>query len=153
MAGLGVKEKMAKGLGPSMVSLPVGLLFIVLGMEVNLKEIESSILLFVVLFSSVVITKWIGSWIATHKVFETAHERTFILFGGLHQGEIGMLIAAYLFSRGIINPSQFNIAVIVVVILTMLASILMKRASYLPSPLPITGGSDEAGQKSSNSAL
>jgi hypothetical protein len=51
------------------------------------------------------------------------------MVGGLPQGEIGMLIAAYLFSRGLVNPSQFNVAIIVVVILTMLTPILMKGIS------------------------
>ena len=37
------------------------------------------------------------------------------MFGALYQGEMGILIAAYLFSRGLVNPSQFNIAIIVVV--------------------------------------
>ena len=75
------------------------------------------------------------------------------MFGTLHQGEMGMLIAAYLVSRGLVNPLQFNITIIVVVILTMLTPILMKTASYSTSPLPIAGGSDEAGRKSRNSAL
>jgi len=144
MANLGLKEKVAKGLGSSMVSLPVGLLFIVLGMEVNLKGMESSILLSVVLFSTVVITKWIGSWIAMRKMFETPHERTFILFGGLHQGEMGMLLAAYLFSRGLVNPLLFNMTITLVVILTMLSPILMRMAEIIPLSPPLAKG-DEGG--------
>jgi len=73
-----------------------------------------------------VITKSIGSWIGTNKVFESLHERFLTMFGTLPQGEMGILIAAYLFSRGLLSPSQFNLAVIVVVLLTMLSAIVMK---------------------------
>jgi hypothetical protein len=48
------------------------------------------------------------------------------MVGGLPQGEIGMLIAAYLFSRGLVNPSEFNLAIIAVVLLTMITPILMR---------------------------
>jgi hypothetical protein len=46
----------------------------------------------------------------------------------LPQGEMGMLIAAYLFSRGLVNPSSFNAGIIVVIALTMLTPIVMKVA-------------------------
>jgi hypothetical protein len=59
-----------------------------------------------------------------------------LLFGGLPQGEMGMLIAAYLFSRGLLGPSQFNVAITVVVLITILATILMKIAHANPPPAP-----------------
>jgi len=46
----------------------------------------------------------------------------------LPQGEMGMLIAAYLFSRGLVSPSSFNAVIIVVIVLTMLTPIVMKVA-------------------------
>jgi hypothetical protein len=54
------------------------------------------------------------------------------MVGGLPQGEIGMLIAAYVFSRGLVNPSQFNLAIIAVVVLTMITPILMKMVFSVP---------------------
>jgi hypothetical protein len=53
-------------------------------------------------------------------------ERFQIMMGSLPQGEIGMLIAAYLFSRGLVNPSQFNVVIIVVVTMTILAPVLTR---------------------------
>jgi hypothetical protein len=57
------------------------------------------------------------------------------MVGGLPQGEIGMLIAAYVFSRGLVNPSQFNLAIIAVVILTMIIPLAIKIAQHSPFPL------------------
>jgi len=135
MSDLGLKEKIASGLGSALTSLPVGVLFVVLGMEVHLKGIESHLLFLAVLLATVVGTKLIGGRIAARKVFESSSERILILLGGLPQGEMGMLIGAYLFSRGLLNPSQFNLTIIVVVMLTILTPILIRIAYYSPSPL------------------
>jgi Kef-type K+ transport system membrane component KefB len=126
MSNIGLKEKIAGGLGSALTSLPVGVLFVVLGMEANFKGIEGHLLFLAVLLATVVGTKLIGGRIAARKVFESSRERALIMFGALHQGEMGMLIGAYLFSRGLINPSQFNLAIIVVVILTILTPFLLR---------------------------
>lgn len=132
MSNLGLKEKIGGGFGLSLASLPTGILFVVLGMEANFKGIEKHALFLVVLLLTVVATKLLGSWFATRKGFVSLGERFQIMVGGLPQGEIGMLIAAYLFSRGMVNPSQFNLAIIAVVILTMITPVLMKMVFSVP---------------------
>ncbi len=134
MSDFGLKERMAGGFQSIMASLPIGVLFVVLGMEVNFKEPGLEKIFLVILFGVVAGTKLIGSWMATRRKFDLPYERSLIMIGVLPQGEMGMLIAAYLFSRGLINPSQFNISIIAVVMLTMLSPILMRIASYSSSP-------------------
>jgi Kef-type K+ transport system membrane component KefB len=124
-----VKEKIAKGFGSFLTSLPVGVLFVVLGMEVNLKAIEGAFVYLAILLVCVAVAKLAGSWIVTKKRFPSSHERTLIMFGGLAQGEMGILIAAYLFSRGTVNPSFFHIGIIAVVLLTTIVPVLTKTAS------------------------
>jgi Kef-type K+ transport system membrane component KefB len=126
MSNFGLREKISKGFESIMVSLPVGMLFVIFGMEVSIKEAQTSIIFLAVLFVVTVLAKLIGCWMATNKGYESSRERVLIMFGVLAQGEIGMLVAAYLFSRGLVNPSQFNIAIIVVVLLTMTAPVLLK---------------------------
>jgi Kef-type K+ transport system membrane component KefB len=123
-----VKNKIAEGFESVFASIPVGVLFIVLGMEVTLNKAGSFLFFFAVLFATVVVTRLVGSWIASRKVFESPREQILVMFGTLHQGEIGILIAAYLFSRGLLNPSSFNVSIIVVIMLTMLTPIAMKIA-------------------------
>ena len=129
MSDFGLKEKVSKGLGSKWGSLPMGVLFVVLGMEANFKEVESYPFFLIVVFVVVLIAKLVGSWIAARRSFDSFNERALIMTGILPQGEMGVLIAAYLFSRGVVNPSQFNGAIIVVVTLTMLAPFLLKVAS------------------------
>jgi Kef-type K+ transport system membrane component KefB len=126
MSKLEMKEKITKGFESVLASIPVGVLFMVLGMEVNLNKAGSFLFFFAVLFATVVVTRLVGSWIASRKVFESPREQILVMFGTLHQGEIGILIAAYLFSRGLLNPSSFNVAIIVVIVLTMITPMLMK---------------------------
>jgi len=141
MSNLGLKEKIGGGFGSSLVSLPMGILFVVLGMEANFKGIEKHALFLVVLLLTVTIAKLFGGWLATRKGFVSSDERFPIIVGGLPQGEIGILIAAHLFSRGLVNPSQFNMVITVVVLLTMISPMLMKivgKVSLRGVPQPVT---------------
>jgi Kef-type K+ transport system membrane component KefB len=134
MSDLGLKEKIGAGLGSLVPSIFAGLLLVVLGMEVNLKEVGATKIFLAILFGAVAGAKLMGVWIARRKVTERPGERFLISIGILPQGEMGMLIAAYLFSRGLLDPSSFNVAITTVVVLTMLTPVLMKVIHYSPSP-------------------
>ena len=129
LSNLNLKEKIAKGFGSILASIPVGILFIVIGMEVNLRAVESSIIFLALLIGTVSGSKLMGYWIAARKAHESPHEQALIMFGGLSQGETGILIAAYLFSLGLLNSPSFNVAVIAVLLLTMVSPILMRMAA------------------------
>jgi Kef-type K+ transport system membrane component KefB len=132
ISDLGLKEKMTKAFGSAPVSLPIGVLGVILGMEVNLKEIGDHLFFLIILLATVPATKWIGVQIATPTGLSSSRERWSLLFGELPQGELGMLIGAYLFSRGLLNPSQFNVGITVVVLLTILSTVLMRIAHANP---------------------
>jgi Kef-type K+ transport system membrane component KefB len=128
-SNLGVKEKMARGLESILASIPVGILLMVIGMEVNLKTAGGSVIFLALLLVVVIGTKLTGSWMATNRGHPSSRERFFIMSGVLTQGEMGIIIAAYLFSRGVLNPKYFSIAILVAVGLTVISPILMKIAS------------------------
>ncbi len=152
------RKKITGGFESALASIPIGALFVVIGVEVNVKEASTSIIFLAALVTAVVVAKLIGSWIATRKEFESSHERVLIIFGVLAQGEIGMLIAAYLFSRGLVSPPSFNTAIILVIALTMISPLLMKMTStewrreemtvapYKNSP-PLTGEGQGGGDQ------
>ena len=132
ISDLGLKEKMTKGFGSVPVSLPIGVLGVILGMEVNLKEMGGHLFFLIILLATVLGTKWMGVRIATRTGSRSSRDRWSLLLGGLSQGELGMLVAAYLFSRGLLNPPQFNVAMTVVVLLTILSTFLMRIAHANP---------------------
>ncbi|HUL29920.1 MAG TPA: cation:proton antiporter, partial [Thermodesulfobacteriota bacterium] len=122
-------EKVAKGFESILASIPIGILFIVIGMEVNLRVVEEAVIFLVVLLAAVIGAKLTGCWIATKKEYESSRNWVLIMFGVLAQGEMGILIAAYLFSRGVLNPQYFSITIFLAVVLTMVSPILMRIAS------------------------
>jgi Kef-type K+ transport system membrane component KefB len=128
-SNLEVKEKIDRGFESILASIPAGILLLVIGMEVNLKDAEGSTVFLAVLLAAVIGAKLIGSWVATNKGSQSLRERVLIMIGILPQGEMGVLIAAYLFSRGVLNPQSFSIAILVVVGLTTVSPILVRNAS------------------------
>ena len=124
-----VKEKIARGFGSRLASIPVGILFIVIGMEVNLRAAETPFTFLAVLLAAVIGAKVIGCWVATNRGYQSSRERAIIMFGALSLGETGILIAAYLFSRGVLSPPSFNVGTIAVVSLTIVSPVLMRIAS------------------------
>jgi Kef-type K+ transport system membrane component KefB len=132
MSGFGLKEKIAKGLRSVTLSLPIGVLFVVLGMESNFSEAKGYFPFLIVVFAVLVVAKSIGSWMPTHKEFDSLRERVFVVLATLPQGEMGMLVAAYLFSRGLVSPPSFNAAIALVIVLTMIAPLVIKFLGRLP---------------------
>jgi Kef-type K+ transport system membrane component KefB len=124
-----VKERIRVGFESILASIPVGILLMVLGIEVNLKAAEGSILFLTALLIGVIGMKLIGCWVATNKGYPSSRERIFVIFGVLAQGEMGIVIAAYLFSRGVLNPQLFSVGILVGVGLTTVAPIVMRLAS------------------------
>jgi Kef-type K+ transport system membrane component KefB len=131
VSGFGLREKMAEGFGSVTLSLPIGVLFVVLGMELNFRDAWGYILFLIVVFAVVVLAKLIGAWMATRKGFDSLRERTLIGFGTLPQGEMGMLVAAYLFSRGLVSPPSFNAAIALVIMVTMIVPMVMRVVEKL----------------------
>ena len=136
-----IKEKIGKGFGAGPASLLLGVLFVVIGMEVNLKGVGGQVIFLASLLTTVIVSKLMGVWISIRKFPEPMHEHHLVMIGILPQGEVGMVIAAYLFSRGLVNPLQFNSSITLVVILTMIAPIMMrvvmKKSLQRMSPTPV----------------
>jgi len=131
-SGFGFREKISKGFGSMLGSLPKGVLFVAIGMEANFRVAGGTIIFLMAMFAVVIVAKLIGSWMAMRKDIDMFREGVLIGFGTLPQGEMGVLIAAYLFSRGIVSPPSFNAAIALVILLTMIIPIVMKVLRKLP---------------------
>jgi len=129
IANLGVKEKIEKGFGSILASIPVGILFIVLGMEVNLRAAQTPFTFLALLLTAAIGAGGVGCWIATNRGYQSSRGRLLIMFGVLPQGEMGFLIGAYLLSRGVVTLSSFNVAIVVVALLTMVSPVLIRIAT------------------------
>ncbi len=129
ISNLEVREKIAKGFESLLASIPIGILFIVIGMEVNLKAGETPFTFLVVLLAVIITAKLMGCWVGINKGYQFPRERAVTMFAVLPQGEVGILIAAYLLSRGVLTPPSFSAGIIAVVSLTIISPVLIRIAS------------------------
>jgi len=104
---------------------------VAIGMEANFRVASGTIIFLMAMFAVVIVAKLIGSWMATRKDFDIFRERVLIGFGTLPQGEMGILVAAYLFSRGIVSPPSFNAAILLVIMVTMIVPMVMRVVEKL----------------------
>jgi Kef-type K+ transport system membrane component KefB len=119
-----VKEKLEAGFGSLMASIPIGVMFMLFGMEVDLRALGKKGFL-ILLLLVVIGTKAIGYWVGTRKAFDSHGERVFTTIAALPQGEMGMLIAAYSFSRGLLSPSNFKSVIALAALFTMVIPVLI----------------------------
>ena len=99
-----------------------------IGMEVNLRAPEAPFIFLALLLGTVIGAKLTGCWIAINKGGQSSRERVLIMFGVLAQGEVGILVAAYLFSRGVLSPPSFSVGIMAVVLLTIVSPVLLRIA-------------------------
>lgn len=126
VSSLALKDKVAEGLQSSMVSIPIGIFLILAGMEVNFREVGPHFIFSILIFAMSVGAKLLGGWWGTKDLLDSSRYKIRVITGIVPPGEMGILIAAYLFSRGLVTPSNFNITVSMVVILTVISTALVK---------------------------
>jgi Kef-type K+ transport system membrane component KefB len=122
------KDRVDVGLRSFLGSLPIGIFFIVLGMQVDFRGAEKWAVPLALATAMVVGAKIISARIALNSFLQSSRERLQVISGTLQPGEIGILIAVYLFSRGLVDPFMFRGAVTVLMALTLLSSIMMRMA-------------------------
>ncbi len=119
------------GLRSPLVALSVGVLFIVLGMEANFREVRDGVVYCLFLFAAVS-GKAAGWWFVGRKEPVSKKERFLRMTGSLPPGETGMVLAAYAFSRGLLTPPEFQVVIATVLILTIFTLSVLKIAAKTP---------------------
>jgi Kef-type K+ transport system membrane component KefB len=121
-----LKEKLSRTLSSPVAGIFTGVLFIVLGMEAQLQEVWNEIAFGILLLIGAIGGKAIGLWIVPRKEFGSPGERALQLWGILPPAEMGMILAAYAFSRGLLAPSEFQVVIASVLTLTVLGPLAIK---------------------------
>ncbi len=126
VSNLGLKERLVKGFESVGASLLIGILFIVIGTGVNLRDLGETTGFLGILLVGVIGTRLVGLRIAKRTLSDSLEEKRFLFLSALPQGEMGILIAGYLLSRGLVSPLSFNLALTAVVVLTLAVTTLIK---------------------------
>ncbi len=118
------KERVGTGLRSFFGSLPIGIFFVVLGMQLDFREAGKWAIPLTLATAVVLGVKILSARMALKGFLRSSRERLELISGTVQPGEIGILIAVYLFSRGLVHPLMFRGAVTVLVTLTLFGSIM-----------------------------
>ena len=139
--GTTVKERIDDGVHPLTYSLLAPIFFINIGLHANLRELSSLVTFTIVLVLVAIATKVVGCG-AVAAVFGFSRlESLRVGMGMVSRGEVGLIVAGYGLSHGIVGHSIFSAAVMMVVATTMMTPPLL-RLTYSGRLAGLRAGGD-----------
>jgi Kef-type K+ transport system membrane component KefB len=131
------KERIERGIRPLAYGLFVPVFFISIGLGINLREVDSGVLLLLLTLVVIgILGKIIGSGLGALIGGFTKMESLQLGAGMVSRGEVGLIVAAIGIQEGFIQPAEFS-AVIGMVIVTTLITPPMLRALISKKDLSI----------------
>ncbi len=139
IAGVGLgrstlRDKIEEKMHTITYAFLVPIFFVSIGLEANAREITGNVLPFLlVLFVVAVASKLIGSGLGARLGGFTSREALRVGMGMVSRGEVGLIVASVGIREGIIPQEVFSV-VVILVLLTTLASPVLLRLVFRPSP-------------------
>ncbi len=122
------KEHIDAGIHPLTYSLLVPVFFISIGLRANGRELGDQVLFTAALVAVAITTKAIGCGVSARLMGFSTTESVRVGVGMVSRGEVGLIVAGYGLSAGIIGPEVFSASVIVVLATTMVTPPLLRLA-------------------------
>jgi len=120
------KESIDQGIHPLTYSMFVPIFFVSIGLEANGRELGGDIWFTVVLVAVAIAAKAIGAsgfaWLSGF----SGRRSVRVGVGMISRGEVGLIVASYGLSHGIINRNVFSASVIMVLFTTMMTPPLLR---------------------------
>ena len=140
MAGLlfaqtSFKERVNRGIHPLTYSFFVPVFFINIGLRADIRLLQGRVPLTLFIVGVAVLAKVIGcgaaAWLAGFRYEEALR----VGVGMISRGEVGLIIAGYGLTRGIIGGDVFSVMVLMVLLTTLITPVWLRRVF----PAPGTG--------------
>lgn len=136
-AGLGrstLRDKIETKMHAITYAFLVPIFFVSIGLEANAREIAGAALPFlIVLFVVAVASKLIGAGLGARLGGFTNRQALRVGVGMVSRGEVGLIVASVGVREGVIGPDIFSV-VVILVLLSTLASPLLLRRLFRPAP-------------------
>ncbi len=120
------KERIDQGIHPLTYSMFVPVFFVSIGLEANARDLGNDVLFTAVLLGVAIVGKIVGcgglAWLAGF----TRRQSVRVGVGMISRGEVGLIVASYGLSHGIITRNVFSAAVIMVLVTTMITPPLLR---------------------------
>jgi Kef-type K+ transport system membrane component KefB len=116
----------------------VPIFFVNIGLEVNMRALGSNLLLFTaVIVVIAVISKILGSGVGARIMGFTNRESLQLGIGMVSRGEVGLIVAAFALSEGLLSQELFSSVVVMVIFATLITPPLL-RASFAESKAAVS---------------
>lgn len=128
-----LRDEMEEGISVLAYAFFVPIFFVDIGLEVNLRAISGSAWWFAAVFTVIaIISKIAGSGLGAKMGGFTNREAFQLGIGMVSRGEVGLIVAAFALSSGLITQEHFSIAVFMVIIATLVTPPMLRAAFAAP---------------------
>jgi Kef-type K+ transport system membrane component KefB len=122
------KKRIDEGVHPLTYSVLVPVFFISIGLRANGRELGAHAAFTIVLVLVAIVTKALGCGILAKICGFSTLESTRVGLGMISRGEVGLIVAGYGLSHGLIGQDVFSASVLVVLVTTMITPPLLRLA-------------------------
>jgi Na+:H+ antiporter len=136
------RERVCQELHPMMHSLLGPIFFVSIGLDVNARRLEGTIVFFVLLLLIAVAGKIIGCGLGTLFSGFTRRESLVVGVGMIPRGEVGLITASLGLAAGLVSRDLYAQVVVLVLITTLITPPLLRFA--FPKTETVATGSDGA---------
>ncbi len=122
------KEQIDAGIHPLTYSMFVPVFFISIGLRANARDLGTAAMFTLVLLVVAVVTKAVGCGVLARWSGFNSRESLRVAVGMISRGEVGLIVAGYGLSSGLIGQDVFSASVIMVLVTTMITPPLLRLA-------------------------
>lgn len=120
------KTQVDAGIHPLTYSMFVPVFFIGIGLQANGRELGDRVAFAVVLVVVAIVTKAVGCGVFARLFGFTAKESVRVGVGMISRGEVGLIVAGYGLTNGLIDRNVFSASVIMVLVTTMVTPPMLR---------------------------
>ena len=125
-AGTSFKKRIDEGVHPLTYSVLVPVFFISIGLRTNARELGPQTMFTITLLLVAIVTKAIGCGVAAKICGFSRLESLRVGVGMISRGEVGLIVAGYGISHGVVGRSAFSASVLMVLATTMVTPPLLR---------------------------
>ena len=126
LARTGHKERIDRGIHPLTYSMFVPVFFVSIGLEANARDLGNDIAFTAAILVVAVAGKILGCGVLAWLCGFTGRQSLRVGVGMISRGEVGLIVASYGLSHGIITHNGFSAAVVMVLVTTMITPPLLR---------------------------
>jgi Kef-type K+ transport system membrane component KefB len=132
------KKEIDAGIHPLAYSLFVPVFFIGIGLQANGRELGDRAAFTIVLIAVAIAAKALGCGLFARVSGFTNRQAVRVGVGMISRGEVGLIVAGYGLSNGLIGTDVFSASVVMVLVTTMVTPPLLRQVFPRRAPLPGT---------------